>query len=217
MAIIRSIIAQNIVLATNNLNTSMFGQYWFVNNKIFKQEEFLQDVIFVPGFTQVSSADCQITIVPNQIQMAIKEDDQSKANDCVRERFTKMVEAIGALPIIAIGLNYIWKVFDNELDSHQLTSYLFADNPTEIYTYFNKEDSMYGAYFSQNIDVDTRLKLDIKPMRGIFNGQREDYVIASFNYHRDIRLDNTKNQLLDQLKKWNNLRQNSNKIVCLLK
>ena len=103
MAISRTVLAQNIVLVTNNLNTSMFGQYWFVNNKVFKPEEFLQDSIFVPGFTQVSSADCQITIVPNQIQMAIKEDDQSKANECVKARFTKMVEAIGALPIIAIG------------------------------------------------------------------------------------------------------------------
>lgn len=217
MAISRTIVAQNIVLATNNLNTSMFGQYWFVNNKIFKPEEFLQDAIFVPGFTQVSSADCQMTIVPNQIQMAIKEDDQSKANECVKSRFTKMVEAIGTLPIIAIGLNYIWKIVDNERDNHQLTSFLFADNPTEIYSYFNKNDSMYGAYFSQNYDMETRLKLDIKPVHSIVNGQREDYVIASFNYHRDIRLGNTMSQLLDQLKKWNNLRQNSNKIVCLLK
>lgn len=217
MAITRTIIAQNIVLATNNLNTSMFGQYWFVNNKIFNPEEFLQDTIFVPGFTQVSSTDCQITIVPNQIQMAIKDDDLSKANECVRTRFTKMVEAIGALPINAIGLNYIWRVSDSELDNHQLTSSFFADNPTEIYSYFNKNDSMYGAYFSQNIDVDTRLKLDIKPVHRIENGQREDYVIASFNYHRDIGNGNVMNQLLDQLKKWNNLRQNSNKIVCLLK
>lgn len=149
--------------------------------------------------------------------MSIKEDDQSKANECVKERFTKMVEAIGALPIIAIGLNYIWKVTDNEQDNHQLTSYLFAENPTEIYSYFNKSDAMYGAYFSQNFDAETRLKLDIKPVHSIINGQREDYIIASFNYHRDIRQGNTMNQLLDQLKKWNNLRQNSNKVVCLLK
>lgn len=53
MAITRTIVAQNIVLATNNLNTSMFGQYWFVDKKIFRPEEFLQDGIFVPGFTQV--------------------------------------------------------------------------------------------------------------------------------------------------------------------
>lgn len=217
MAIQRTLIAQTVVLVTNNLNTGMFSQYWFIQNKIFQPEEMYQDSIFAPGVSIVSSDDCQIICEPSRIQIAIKPDNLSESYNCVKNRLGKMVTALQTLPVLAIGVNFIWKIQDDARDIHTLTSYLFGENDTEIYGYFNKADARYGAYFSQDIDDNTRLKLDIKPVQSLDNNTKIEFVSASFNYHRDLPIDKPAQQIDDQLKKWSNFRQNSNKIVCLLK
>ena len=218
MAIKRDIIAQNIVLVTDTINPSMFGQYWFIENKIFKPEEILGDSVFVPGFTTISAVDSQITIVPNQIQMSIKDSSQSAAYTCLKNRLTKMIELLSMIPVKAMGINFLWKIMSDEMDIHSLTKFFFGDNPTSIYGYFDKPDARLGAYFSQDFDNYTRLKLDIKPVRaeeGV--GNEIDFLLTSFNYHRDINPKNVQGQLEEQLKKWTELKQNSNKVACLLK
>ena len=217
MAIHRTLIAQTVVLVTNNINTGMFSQYWFIQNKIFLPEEIMQDSVFAPGVSIVSAPDCQIICEPSRIQMAIKSDNQSDACACVKNRLSKMVAVLQMLPVVAVGMNYVWKIQDEEQDVHKLTSYLFGENDCEIYGYFNKPDSRFGAYFSQNIDDCTRLKLDIKPVHTFENNSKIEFITASFNYHRDLQIDKAASQIDDQLKKWSNLRQNSNKIVCLLR
>lgn len=217
MATKREIIAQNIVLVTDTINPSMFGQYWFIENKIYKHEEMLGDSVFVPGFTSVSAVDSQITIVPNQIQMSIKDPSQSGAYTCLKNRLVKMVQLLTMIPVKAIGINFLWKVESDEMDIHDLTKSFFGDNPTRIYDYFNKPDSRMGAYFSQFYDENTRLKLDIKPVKAQEEaGKESEFILASFNYHCDIAPQNVQGQLDNQLKKWTELRQNSNKVVCML-
>ena len=217
MALKREIIAQNIVLVTETINPSMFGQYWFIENKIYRADEMLGDSVFVPGFTSVSAVDSQITIVPNQIQMSIKDPSQSGAYTCLKNRLAKMMQLLSMIPVKAMGTNFLWKVESDEMDIHQLTNALFGDNPTRIYDYFDKADARMGAYFSQNYDENTRLKLDIKPVKAEEEaGKMSEFIMASFNYHRDIKPQNVQGQLDGQLKKWTELRQNSNKVVCML-
>ncbi len=217
MAIIRDIITQNIVVVTDTINPSMFGPFWFTENKIYKPEEILPDSVFVTGFTSLSAIDSQITIVPNQIQMSIKETSQSTSYTCLKNRLAKIIQLLGTLPVKAIGINFLWKIASDELDIHALSHGLFGDNSTRIYDYFSKVDSRFGAYFSQNFDDNTRLKLDIKPVRAEEEaGKDTEFILASFNYHRDITPKDVQRQLEDQLKKWTELRQNSSKLSCML-
>ena len=217
MEIIRDLITQNVVVVTDTINPSMFGPFWFTENKIFKPEEILADSVFVTGFTSLSSIDSQITIVPNQIQMSIKETSQSASYTCLKNRLAKILQLLSTIPVKAIGINFLWKVASEELDVHSLSKNLFADNTTRIYDYFSKADARFGAYFSQNIDDNTRLKLDIKPVHAEEEaGKKSEFILASFNYHRDITPKDVQRQLDDQIKKWTELRQNSNKLVCML-
>lgn len=217
MAIIREIIAQNIVLVTDTINPGMFGQYWFIDKKIYKPEEMQGDSVFVPGFTSVSAVDSQITIVPNQIQMSIKAPSQSVAYTCLKNRLAKMVQLLDMIPVKAIGINFLWKVQSDELDVHQLSKSFFGNNPNRINDYFSKADARLGAYFSQNYDENTRLKLDIKPVKAEEEtGKEMEFLFCSFNYHRDITPQNVQAQLDSQLKRWTELRQNSNKVICML-
>lgn len=217
MPVKQTLIAQNIVLVTNNINTAVFSQYWFIQNKIFQPEEIQQDSVFAPGLTIVSAPDCQIICDPSRIQMAMKSDNPSDAYACVKSRLAKMIAAIQMLPVVAVGVNFIWKITDAEKDIHNLSSYLFADNESGIYDYFSKPDTRYGAYFSQDFDENTRLKLDIKPVITIENNVKSEFITASFNYHRDLAIEKSASQIEEQLKKWSNFRQNSNKVACLLR
>lgn len=178
MVTTREIIVQNVVLVTDQITPSMFGQYWFIHNKIYTPEEIGQGSIFVPGFTSVNAPDSQITIVPNQIQMSIGPTEQSASYNCLKSRITKMVTALPMLPVKAIGVNFVWKVSDSVRDIHQLCNDCFGDNGTQLYAQFAKPDARLGAYFSQNLVMNTRLKLDIKPVTAMKeDGKRAELLV----------------------------------------
>lgn len=216
MATSRNILAQNIVLVTENVNPSLFNMVWFIQNNIFHAEDILPDSVCVPGFTSISTPICQITIVPNQVQMAIKTDNVEVSKLCVTNSFKKVIQSLAALPIKGIGINFVWKVSDNDTDFHSYTSRLFANNESNLHSYFSQEDSRMGAYFSQNVDDTTRLKLDIKPVTADDNAKITEFLFCAFNYHCDVNIDNSKDRLTAQLDKWEEFLNSSRKIVCLI-
>lgn len=216
MPITRRLIGLNIVLVSGNINTSLFSQYWFIKHGIVQENEFLPDSMFIPGLTNVSTNDCQITIMPDKIQLALKTDNMEIGKRCVHEKFIKMVNVMDSVSINAIGLNYLWRIDDSERSTQQIGKELFCKD-NEIGTYFSVDNARYGAYYSKAYDEVTRLKLDIKPIMSKENGDQIEYLLASFNYHSDVVLDKMKDHLGVQLSKWSDLLSNSSEVVCLLK
>lgn len=216
MPITRRLIGLNIVLVSGNINTSLFSQYWFIKHGIVQENEFMSDSMFIAGLTNVSTNDCQITILPDKIQLALKTDNMEVAKRCVDEKFIKMVNEMDNVSINAIGLNYLWRIDDSERSTQQIGRELFC-NDNELGNYFSDGNARYGAYYSKAYDDVTRLKLDIKPIMSKQYGEQTEYLLASFNYHSDVALDQMKNHLRVQLSKWSELLSNSNEVVCLLK
>ena len=215
MAISRKILAQNIVLVTNGLNVNSFSQYWFIKNGIFAEEDFLGGSVFTPGLTLVSSQDCQLTVLPNQIQLELKSDIPEMALQSVQNRMVKLIKCLTNVKVIAIGINFIWKLNDNEKDITVLSKSLFGESNVNIGSYFNKADTRYGAYYSQNIDQQTRLKLDIKPSMVKENGQNVDFMMYNFNFHSDVSEQQMEETLLDQVNKWQQFYKLTNDLICL--
>lgn len=214
MAKERKILAQNIVLVADSVNVSSFSQYWFIKNRIFSEEEFSGSV-FTPGFTLVSAPDCQLTVLPNQIQFEIKEDDADLALECINNRLTKIIRCISNIRVIGIGINFIWKVTDNELSIPELSKQLFGVSNSPLHSYFCKADTRYGAYFSQNIDQFTRLKLDIKPSITKVNGQSIELLMFNFNFHCDVPEQQMELVLQEQMRKWLSFNQLAQDLACL--
>lgn len=215
MAISRKIIAQNIVLVTNGLNVNSFSQYWFIKKGIFAEDDFLGDSVFTPGLALVSSQDCQLTVLPNQIQLELKSDNPEMALQSVRNRMVKLIKCLTNVRVIAIGVNFIWKLDDNERDITVLSKSLFGETAASIGSYFNKADTRYGAYYSQNVDQQTRLKLDIKPSMVKENGQTVDFMMYNFNFHCDVPEQLMEETLLDQVNKWQQFYKLANELICL--
>lgn len=217
MAIIQKLIAQNVVLVLNNINTGVFDKFWFVDNGVFTREEFLQDSIFAPGLSVVSTDDCNLTVLPNQIQFAVKSDDPQIGIDCVMQKMSKFIKALSNVRVLAMGMNFSWRIEDSNKHISVFTRELFDNPSVGIHQYFNHDDARFGTYISQDFDNETRLKLDIKPVNAQENGSVVDFVLASFNYHSDVKVPNYQEYLLHLLEKWPLLNKNSEEVVCLLK
>ena len=214
MAISRKMLAQNIVLVTDSINVTSFSQYWFIKNGIFEEVDF-QGSIFTPGLTLINTSDCQMTIVPNQIQLELKNDNQAMTMQCIENRMFKLIRCLLNVKVVAIGLNYIWKLQDDERTIPVLSKTLFGNVESGIQSFFCKEDARFGAYYSQNIDLSTRLKLDIKPSLAKENGQNIDFIMYNFNFHCDVPEQQMEEVLLNQLNKWQQFNNLANELVCL--
>ena len=211
-----TLLTANVVLVTENVNPSMFNTAWFVKKEIFSLEEINSDSIFVPGFTLLSSSECQIAIVPDQIQVTMMKVDN--AEQCINNRIKRLFECTNPY-CKALGINFVWKISDKETDICQFTHSIFGKEAEGIYSYFNKADSKLGAYFSQNYDDNIRLKLDMKPVEIQVekSTETENAILSSFNYHYIINQENDDIKTVShQLDKWKDLYEDSNRILCLI-
>ncbi len=214
MAISRRALAQNIVLVADGINVTSFSQYWFIKNGIFGDEEF-KGAVFTPGLVLIAAPDCQLTILPNQMQLELKSDNENMALQCIENRMVKLIKYLANVRVSAIGLNYIWKLTDNERTMPQISKSLFGNSESSLMSFFKNEDTRYGAYFSQDVDSQTRLKLDIKPTIVKENGQNVDIMMYNFNFHCDVQERQMEETLLNQLKKWQRFNQLAKELVCL--
>lgn len=206
----------NIVLLTENIDTSFFNQYWFITNKIYEPTEMHSSSIFRPGLSNIVSEDSQIIITPQNSQFIIKTNDLYKSYDSIKRRLLKMVEAMPLVPFRAVGLNILWKVYEESMTIPEFSRDCFFVKDSPFYKLFSAQNAIFGSYVSQNFDENTRLKLDIKPILANTNYGSEEFLLASFNYHRDILPFNKQSQVIEQMHKWSNIAQNSKKIICSL-
>ncbi len=217
MAITHKLIAQNVVLVINNINTGVFDKFWFVENNVFTREEILQDSIFAPGVSVVSTNDCNLSVLPNQVQFAVKSDDPVVGTNCVMRKMSAFISALSNVRVVAMGMNFSWRIEDSDNTITAFTRNLFDNTQSRLHQYFNHVDARFGTYISQDVDNETRLKLDVKPVNTLENGSIVDFVLASFNYHSDVKVANYQEYLLHLLEKWPSLNSNSEEIVCLLR
>lgn len=217
MNIENNLIGQNIVAIIRNINTSVFSQLWFVNNGIFKEECIKEDSVFAPGFIRVVTDLCVFEITRQSIRLIIAEDDQSRSYSIVKDVFAKFVEKADPMPIVAIGINFLWKLAPQDSNMKDAGDYMFGQGESRVYDYFNTPSARLGAYFSQKYDECTRIRLDIKPAFSDTEGNKEEFYVASFNYHWELAHTCSKKEIIEHTHKWSNMRQTSGKIVCLLK
>ena len=191
-----------------------------VHNGIFSPEEILADSIFVPGLTNLSTQECNLIITPNQFQFNVKSDDSTTSCKCITERLMRIVEKVSGagIQMKAIGLNFIWKIFEENIGVPQFSKRLFYLPSSHLHQVFDVKDARFGTYVSKNF-LQSRLKLDIKPVISDGTGEPNEFILAAFNFHRDLTVDNSEQltvELLEQLKSWNLYYDESARLVCLL-
>ena len=195
------IINQNVVIVSDGINTASFSQFWFIQNGVFKQDEILPDSIFAPGLTNLSAIDCNILIVPNQIQFTIKSDDILLAKECITKRLLPIVQTISTMHLKAMGLNFTWRINAQE-NIPIFSKRIFCNQASSLSSVFNDDNARFGTYMSKDFKG-TRLKLDIKPVIINENGRANEFILAAFNFHRDISVStNELDSIISILNNW---------------
>lgn len=203
------LLANTIVFLTNNRIPAIHNIEWFADNDIFQLDEMLQDSVFSNNYVNVITSELTITIVSNHITIDLKK--TSNAEILIKKHINPFLSKIRE-SVNAIGINFIWKIIDEERSINKFSKNLFGEGKTCLSSIFTHADASFGAYMSQSYDDTTRMKLDVKPVKFT---ETEDGILASFNFHYD-KSDNLEDDL-SQLCKWSEMSKKAEEIVCLMK
>lgn len=212
MELKKQLVAQNIVLVASNINVNLFNQGWFLENQIIASAEMQGDSVFVPNYVSLSLIDCQFVIVPTQIQISLKYFDIDNTQRILANRVVKFMNALNCYGIKAVGINFSLTLEDET--GQDVSLKLLKRYNNKVDEYFKNDDARFGAYYSQNVDDVTRLKLDIKPIKCVFNGTLVEKLLLSFNFHSESsKIDFL--FLQRQIDKFINFRNCSERLSCL--
>lgn len=209
---------RNIVVV-GMFNPLVFDKYFFIKNGLVPEELLSQKQVFLPDFVQVATPDFHLTI--NTIQMILTAPKPEVVNNDIARVLIDILEIAKEMNVVGSGINFNWFVSDDK-DIKSLPAFskrLFFNSDNKIQNQvFNEEDATFGFYSSKDV-LNTRLKLDVKPIIFKQNIQslEESAVHFQFNFHKDyLQVDKSKFELIELLKQYERYRIETEKIIKLL-
>jgi hypothetical protein len=203
-------VASNVVIAARQFNPSVMSQLWLVKHKLMDEGDFESGCVFSDSLVQVMAKDFVLLVVPEQFQFV----PRTEAGDELRlieNKVGVIVNRLPHTPFTAVGLNFVWLVVPENGDIQNLSRQMFFRKNSDLYKYFDSEDSKFGAYLSRDI-LGCRLKLDIKPIQT--PDTKEDRLQFVFNYHLDLAgCDSPVSAIETMLHKWEEAKAYASKLI----
>lgn len=217
MAIEKDLKMQSIVILAQSFNTTAFNHHWLVKNNFVEESDIMPDSIFAPDFSQVITQKFNMLIVPQQLQFNAGLSSTNFNNE-IQETLLPIINRLQEIPYKALGINLNWLIKDSHKDMQTLSKELFSVQQSNLYQYFDSEDTRYGAYISKTFK-NSRLRLDIKPVNMSNDSTQEivsEYILCNFNFHINLKPDNSVQDLTDTINQWDTFKNESEKIINLL-
>lgn len=227
------LMTQDIVLI-GLFNPSKFDRYTFIKNKILKEDEILDQSLFLPENVNIVTRDFNIIINPNQLIISSLNGYHKKLSEIL----LKILNVTEILTLNASGFNfrYFIKPIYNESEISEFVKSKFYNPNNPIQSEYFNEDSMFGFYSSKNFK-NTRMKLDVKPITINLISQNNQLVQKvtldkelsksisvnnksvqfEFNYHKDYNIsENSIGVLKELIENYQTYKSESDKIIKLL-
>lgn len=203
----------NVIIAARQFNPTVFSQLWLVRNELLAEEDFGPGYLFSEAIVQMATPQFLMLVVPSQIQFS-PNDQVEDQQALIQEKVGRIVERLPHTPYVAVGLNFVWHMRDEQVGIEQLSRELFFKNDSELYRRFDAEDAKFGAYLSRDFGG-CRQKLDIKPISLDKSGPEEMQQLQfAFNFHRDLTdAEGSVRRIQEMLGRWNEVRAESMRIV----
>lgn len=203
----KTILTKNIVV-NGRYNPGSFDKYFFIKNGIISEDEFnamKHPPVFNVVNVHVATGEFELTVNPTQVAIYLIDPANNTIN--IGSKLKRILELSDSSNFTTFGANFNWVIeLNSKQELHDTSkSFFFNENTPIIGQYFNTNDAHYGFYASKDI-FGLRLKLDVKPVRGIFHLQateQKDGIQFSFNFHCDentLSLD----QFLNSFKEYDN-------------
>ncbi|MBK8806611.1 MAG: hypothetical protein IPO21_08185 [Bacteroidales bacterium] len=216
MALEKELKLQSIVILAQSFNTSVFNRHWLVKNNFVEESEIQQNSIFVPGISQIVTRKYNLLVVPEQLQFNVGFDSINFGVE-IQNTLLPIIQKLQEIPYRAIGINLSWFIKDTEKDIKTLSKEHFFIEKSTLFQNFDTNNSRFGTYLSKDFN-NTRLKLDIKPVNMLDDLSRpvSEHILCSFNFHLDLKPDNSAEELIETINKWGTFKEESQRIVNLL-
>lgn len=196
-------IDQNVVVVAKNFNVAILNLVWLHKNGIFTEEE-LQGATCLPVTVEIRSDIFRFSIVPDRLQFSVKPGNIS-VKDLISSKAGKIISLLPHTPFVAAGLNFIYHVTPGDGDIHSLTRALFCNEKSRLFDGLDSDDVRFGGYFSKNI-IDTRMRLDAKPISINKKSEIEEKLQFSFNFNINLNInlgqDNNYQNVIELFSKW---------------
>ena len=211
------VIEGNAVVVARQFNPTVTSQHWLVKTGLLADGDPGKDFVFTPLFSHFTNDEFDFLLVPERLQIApLVEAD--KQQGLLIDRVGKLIKAVPHTPFVAVGLNFTVQIVPEHVDVIALTRRCFFVSGSPLHEEFDAPDARFGGYFSRDV-LGMRLKLDVKPARGIRPGWEDErhFVNMDFNYQYDIKPEEDPvAQIVDCLSKWNEARSQVLRIADIL-
>lgn len=193
-----------------------FDKFFFIKNGFFKEEEIRNIPLFTPEVVQINIEGVNIVITVQQIIITQFKMDSEMGKD-IALLFAKYINH----NIQAVGVNFSWNLAPTENLEKETKEYFFNERNKMFTEFFNTPDSMYGSYVSKDF-MNGRLKLEIKPqmvtrvnIKTREQGELLPVINFAFNFHYQVAPKRENSSLVDFIKNYRILFNESEKIMAL--
>lgn len=200
-------ISLNAVIVATNFNPSVFSQYWFLKNDLFKPEDFVspETQAFTPLAVQFQTPNLEFLVISDRVQVNLKIENEDYQN-LVSQTLGKVADILPHTPFRAIGFNMNWRVgkLSNEAFGVIDRKVFFKYDNNIFDSYFTEPDCRFGSYLSKDFRGG-RLRLTITPIRVAGNKETNPHEGLDLNFNFNFNLVEEKRviQIHENINSWN--------------
>jgi hypothetical protein len=200
----------SVVLVANEINLSIFKPMWLGKTNILRPDELAGDCVISPGVVQIPTAQFNLLILPNQLQLAFAEMDDAVVIEPLNRVLGGILQNLPHTPFLGMGINFDFFVGPKDLDKFaDWSKDLFASR-SALAVCENPTDKLrFGSYFSLDF-AGMRLKINAKPIKGAVAAPKvveqlqtaTEWMHFNFNFHLDLNPVAPAQNALETLAKW---------------
>jgi hypothetical protein len=183
-----ALVSQNVVIAANVFNPTVFNQTWLVQQQLVHADDVLPGIIITEALSQVQTAKFTLLVLPQQLQFILNTTEG--VAELVSGTLGRLVALVPHTPFLATGVNFHWHVDTGDEGTAAASRRLFGVGERDVFKHFADVGAQFGAYMSRDVGGGARLKLDIKPIVVRDQaGATLERLLFAFNFHRDVQGD----------------------------
>ncbi|QOW09922.1 hypothetical protein Q73A0000_05875 [Kaistella flava (ex Peng et al. 2021)] len=167
------LIDKNIVVA-GEFKPSAYDKLYFIKNEILEEEDFLEDSIFLPDNSIVSTENFNIDIKFNRIIISFKKKLNSEE--------LKLDSFLSHLSATLFGFNFKWLLIVDDFLEFSKANFFFEQN--KLNHFFPESESSYGYSISSTFE-NSKVRLRINPIELVAKDgtNTKEALEFNFNYH----------------------------------
>jgi len=205
--------SENIVVIASKFNPSIVTERWLERHEVLLPEDEVARAVCLPVFAQIQAASFSLVVTDDKLIFTWP--DQHGGLPRAIDQVTRIVQALPETPYSGAGVNFLWATRNIAGGISDYSRRMFGPNDGPLAQHFASPDAKFGSYMSVGLG-NCRLRLDIKPVTEVRDGEASEAINLSFNYHFNAPSDNPRDAIVDFLERAHIFREHSEMVIASL-